>query len=116
MNGNLSEMGQYIAEKRAEKGLTQQQLADRLHVTQQGGFQMGDRAGAADIQMLEPLSEALGVTPAELLRCGRPEPEAETVREALQYSEKRTRRRSSGGLAGRWWRWGCWLAAGCCRF
>ena len=41
--------------------------------------------------MLEPLSEALGVTPAELLRCGRPEPEAETVREALQYSEKRTR-------------------------
>ena len=33
MNGNLSEMGQYIAEKRAEKGLTQQQLADRLHVT-----------------------------------------------------------------------------------
>ena len=32
MNGNLSEMGQYIAEKRAEKGLTQQ-LADRLHVT-----------------------------------------------------------------------------------
>ena len=91
MNGNLSEMGQYIAEKRAEKGLTQQQLADRLHVTNKAVSKWETGRGLPDIQMLEPLSEALGVTPAELLRCGRPEPEAETVREALQYSEKRTR-------------------------
>ena len=91
MNGNLSEMGQYIAEKRAEKGLTQQQLADRLHVTNKAVSKWETGRGLTDIQMLEPLSEALGVTPAELLRCGRPEPEAETVREALQYSEKRTR-------------------------
>lgn len=91
MNGNLSEMGQYIAEKRAEKGLTQQQLADRLHVTNKAVSKWETGRGLPDIQMLEPLSEALGVTPAELLRCGRPEPEAATVREALQYSEKRTR-------------------------
>ena len=34
MNGNLSEMGQYIAGKRAEKGLTQQQCARILGVSQ----------------------------------------------------------------------------------
>ena len=70
MNGNLSEMGQYIAEKRAEKGLTQQQLADRLHVTNKAVSKWETGRGLPDIQMLEPLSEALGVTPAELLRCG----------------------------------------------
>ena len=74
MNGNLSEMGQYIAEKRAEKGLTQQQLADRLHVINKAVSKWETGRGLPDIQMLEPLSEALGVTPAELLRCGRPEP------------------------------------------
>lgn len=33
MNINQTDMGQFIAARRAELGLTQQQLADRLHVT-----------------------------------------------------------------------------------
>ena len=93
MNINQTDMGQFIAARRAELGLTQQQLADRLHVTNKAVSKWETGRGLPDIQMLEPLSAALEVTAAELLRCGRPEPEAETVREAIRYSEKSTRRK-----------------------
>ena len=53
---------------------------------------MGNRAGAAGYPDAGTAERGTGGHPGGAARCcGRPEPEAETVREALQYSEKRTR-------------------------
>jgi len=64
---NASKVGGFIAELRSEQGLTQQQLAERLHVTFQAVSRWETGRGTPDIENLEALSRELGVSVAELL-------------------------------------------------
>ncbi len=60
--------GAFVAELRKEKGFTQQDLADRLFVSNKAVSKWERGQGLPDISLLEPLAEVFGVTVTELLR------------------------------------------------
>ena len=84
--------GAFIRELRKEQGMTQKELADRLHITDRAVSKWERGLCAPDLSTLEPLAELLGVTVTELLAGRRmaEEPHKEeieaNVRNALRYS------------------------------
>lgn len=84
--------GGLIAQTRKEKGLTQKELAQRLHVSDRAVSKWERGAGFPDISLLEPLSQALELTVSELLR-GEREAEGMTVREAVEVLSQERRRK-----------------------
>lgn len=77
--------GEFIAKLRKERGLTQKELAEKLFVSDKAVSKWERGQSLPDITMLNPLAEALGVTAAELLNCGRLE-ESENI-DASQVDE-----------------------------
>ena len=59
--------GQLIAERRRELGLSQTELAEKLHVTDKAVSRWETGRGMPSVDMLEPLAEALGLSVSELL-------------------------------------------------
>ena len=59
--------GKYIKEKRTSLGMTQQQLADKIQVTEKAVSRWETGRGAPDISLLLPLAKELKVSAAELL-------------------------------------------------
>lgn len=59
--------GKFIEEQRMNKGLTQKALADKIMVTDKAISRWENGHGFPGIEMLEPLSEALGVSLQELM-------------------------------------------------
>ncbi len=59
--------GKYIKEKRMSLGMTQQQLADKIQVTEKAVSRWETGRGAPDISLLLPLAKELKVSAAELL-------------------------------------------------
>lgn len=96
-----SKTGAFIKALRTEKGLTQRELAEQLHITDRAVSKWERGLNAPDIALLEPLAEILGVSVVELIRGERlPEEEhtpvlAEHARELLVYSGQEVRRRES---------------------
>lgn len=73
-------LGDFIAGRRRELGLTQAQLAARLHLTDKAVSRWERGVGLPDLATLEPLAAALEVSLAELMTARRqpqPLPEAE---------------------------------------
>lgn len=62
-----TEFGEYLALQRKKKGYTQKQLAEILFVTDKAISRWECGLGFPDIRMLQPISEALGVSLVELL-------------------------------------------------
>ncbi len=60
--------GKFIREVRREKGMTQKQLADMLHVSDKAVSKWENGIGFPDIKLLEPLAEALDVSLLELMQ------------------------------------------------
>lgn len=76
--------GRLIAQCRKEKGLTQKELAQGLHVTVQAVSKWERGRNFPDIALLEPLAQRLGLTVSQLLGGSRQEPSGEAlVRESL---------------------------------
>lgn len=93
--------GLFITELRKEKGFTQQELADRLYVSNKAVSKWERGQSLPDISLLTPLAELLGVTVAELLKGERlagetiDACEAEAlVRKTLQLTAQEQERRS----------------------
>lgn len=63
--------GKFIRTSRKEKGLTQKQLADMLHVSDKTISKWENGAGFPDIKLLEPLATCLEVSLLELMQSGR---------------------------------------------
>ena len=59
--------GGLIARRRKEKGMSQGDLAERLHVTDKAVSRWETGRGMPSVELLEPLAEALGLTVSELL-------------------------------------------------
>ena len=84
--------GALIRERSKEKGLTQRELAERLHATDRAVSKWERGLCAPDIALLEPLSEALDLSVLELIsgervRTEEPEAKAEAAaRSAIAYS------------------------------
>lgn len=93
--------GAFIKALRTEKGLTQRELAEQLHITDRAVSKWERGLSAPDIALLEPLAEILEVSVVELIRGERiPEEEhtpvlEEHARDLLVYSGREVRRRES---------------------
>ncbi len=110
-----NKIGSFIRDRRLQLEMTQQQLADRLGVTDKAVSKWERAVSYPDITLLRELAAALDVTVTELLAGERDEapspvpPEVEdVVVDAVAYAE--TARRKNGG-----WRWWTFVAltAGC---
>lgn len=88
--------GELIAAARKEKGLTQKELAQKLHISDRAVSKWERGAGFPDISLLEPLADALDLQVLDLLRGERTE-ETDVhaaVQEALDaFQEKRRQTR-----------------------
>lgn len=94
--------GKFIRETRLNKGLTQRQLAEQIHVSDKAVSKWENGAGFPDIKILEPLAECLGVSLIELMQSEKnAEPEidrekaeqivAETISQSKQAEEWKRR-------------------------
>ncbi len=96
---NNEKTGTFIKALRTEKGLTQRELAERLHITDRAVSKWERGLNAPDIALLEPLAEILEVSVVELIRGERIPEEEHTpaleghAREVLAYSGQEARRR-----------------------
>lgn len=75
-------LGSFIAERRKELGLTQAQLAEKLHVTDKAVSRWERGVGLPDINSVEALADALEVSLIELLRTQRDKEESISTKEA----------------------------------
>ena len=74
MNGEVITLdkelfGAFIAENRKRQGLTQQQLAGRLHITDKAVSKWERGLSYPDVTLLQPLAAALGLRVDDLLTC-----------------------------------------------
>ena len=75
---NKETFGAFVAAARKERDMTQQNLADRLHVTDKAVSKWERGLCYPDLTLMEELAAALNLTVAELITCQRqPEPEKE---------------------------------------
>lgn len=86
--------GRFLADCRKEKNMTQAELAERLHVTDKAVSRWERGVGFPDINTIEPLAGALGVSVLELMKSQRitaqavsREEAAEIVSDALQMGK-----------------------------
>ena len=82
------EFGQFIAGIRKEKKMTQAELAEQIHVTDKAVSRWERGLGFPDIQTLEPLAQALGISVLELMRSERQEQTKEEAASEIQYTQK----------------------------
>ena len=73
--------GAFVSSTRKERGLTQAELANKLQITDKAVSRWERGIGFPDIGMLEPLSDALGVSVVELLQAKRLEEQVVSVDE-----------------------------------
>lgn len=67
--------GKFLAQTRRKQNMTQAELAEQLHVTDKAVSRWERGIGLPDINLLEPLAEALGITLADLMHCREPQEE-----------------------------------------
>ena len=94
---NKERFGAFIAQRRRELGLTQQQLAETVHVTNKAVSKWECGLSYPDVTLLEPLAAKLELTVGELMACcvgaAAPETEKEEPMETLMTISKDTVRR-----------------------
>ncbi len=91
-------MGQFIAELRKEKKMTQKDLATQLNITDKAISKWERGLSYPDITLLTSIADILGVTTSELLNGQRSETTAskdieKTIDNALSYAEKSAKRK-----------------------
>lgn len=80
---DASKTGAFIAQLRKEKGYTQKELADRIHVSDKAISRWETGKGFPETTLLKPLSDELGISISELLS-GEQIPE-ETIKEKTDH-------------------------------
>lgn len=79
---DAQKMGSFIAQRRKELGLTQNELAQKLHVTDKAVSRWERGVGLPDINILEPLAQALSVNLIELVQAKSSQQDTISVLEA----------------------------------
>lgn len=87
-----AQFGAFVARLRKEQGLTQKELADLLYISNKAVSKWETGVSIPDVQLLIPLSQALGVSVTELLECRKiptVEPQVEQlVQKAIRYGDE----------------------------
>lgn len=88
---NLEKISNLIKTKRKEKNLTQQELAERLNVTEKAISRWETGRGTPDISLLIPLAKELGLSTNELLNG-----EEKNIEEIINYidNNKKTKNKT----------------------
>ena len=87
-NMEAKKFGQFIAGIRKEKKMTQAELAGKIHGTDKAISRWERGLGFPDIQTLEPLAQALGISVLELMRSERQETEKQDQQpEEFRYTQ-----------------------------
>lgn len=81
--------GKLIAELRKKQGLTQQQLADKLNLSNKTISKWESGSGSPDISNLPVLADALGISVDELLKGELKNPEETKSKVTKDYSPKK---------------------------
>ena len=84
-------IGRYIQRLRKAAGLTQKELAEKLHVTDKAVSKWERGLSYPDVTLLEPLADAFGLSLTELVGCVHPgeaaeKQEEQTVKSMLTIS------------------------------
>ena len=80
--------GEFVSKLRKERGMTQKELAEKLFVSDKAVSKWERGQSLPDITMLNPLADALDVTAAELLNCGKIEGEKVDASQVDELVEK----------------------------
>ena len=93
------QFGRFVAQLRKERGLTQRELAEQLHVTDKAVSKWETGKGFPDLKLLDPLCQVLEVSLVELLQGERtPSPTlskeaaGQVAAQAMEQSQKATAR------------------------
>lgn len=78
------DFGTFLSRIRKARGLTQAGLAEQLHVTDKAVSRWERGIGLPDINTLEPLADALGLSLSDLMHCHDPEQDRETTAAPLE--------------------------------
>lgn len=81
---DAKKFGTFVADVRKQKGMTQADLADKLQVTDKAISRWERGLGFPDIELLEPLSDALGLSVLELLQSQKIIEEEMTIEDVSQ--------------------------------
>lgn len=84
---NNIKIGQFIKLMRLEKHMTQQQLADKLQVTNKAVSKWERGLNFPDITILEKLADELGITVVELLRGEKTNEQEILIENTMQYTD-----------------------------
>lgn len=90
---DLNKIGKIISEARKKKGMTQKDLASKLHISDKAISKWERGLGCPDISFLIPLSQILDISLYELLS-GEKEEVEETIKNAIHYSNKEIQRKN----------------------
>ncbi|MBR1386010.1 MAG: signal peptidase I [Bacilli bacterium] len=88
---NQEKIGKFIAKIRKEKNMTQQELADKLNVTDRAISKWERGKGTPDISLLIPLSKELNISVLELLSGNRITNENDAVINIIKQDNKKIR-------------------------
>jgi len=80
---DTAKIGNFIKELRKEKGYTQKELAEKLHITDRAVSKWERGLSAPDLAMLEPLSEIFAVTIGELISGQRDDSKTDNTNDAV---------------------------------
>ncbi|MBQ2223414.1 MAG: helix-turn-helix transcriptional regulator, partial [Oscillospiraceae bacterium] len=90
---NAEKTGALIREAREAKNLSQQQLAEQLHITRTTVSKWENGRGMPDVSLLERLAEVLELSVTELVCGERTAGEPETaLRDVIRISDKNRKR------------------------
>lgn len=110
--------GAFVAQLRKEKGYTQKDLAEKLFISDKAISKWETGVSIPDVGLLIPLSEIMGVTVTELLKCQRleeplnPVQVEDIVKKAIAYSDESPQRTRQEKVRGALIYFGC-LAVAC---
>ena len=85
---DIEKISNIIKTKRKEKGLTQEELASKINVTEKAISRWETGRGTPDISLLVPLSEELGISVSEILKGKEDKKEDKNIKEIVSYIDK----------------------------
>ena len=91
---DIDKISKLIKTKRKEKGLTQEELAQRINVTEKAISRWETGRGTPDISLLVPLSEELGVSVTEILKGKEDKKEEKNILEIVDYIDQTKKKKN----------------------
>ena len=91
---DLNQISNLIKNKRKEKGLTQEELAQKIHVTEKAISRWETGRGTPDISLLVPLSEVLEVSVSEILKGKEDKKEDRNILEIVEYIDNAKKKKN----------------------